>query len=72
VPPVYVAGHRNPDTDSISSAIAYAELKSRLDPHTEYVPVRLGELNPQTNWVLEQAGVQEPEFLRTSACARAT
>jgi manganese-dependent inorganic pyrophosphatase len=63
VPPVYVAGHRNPDTDSISSAIAYAELKSRLDPHTEYVPVRLGELNPQTNWVLEEAGVQEPDFL---------
>jgi manganese-dependent inorganic pyrophosphatase len=63
VPPVYVAGHRNPDTDSISSAIAYAELKSRLDPHTEYVPVRLGGLNPQTIWVLEQAGVQEPELL---------
>jgi manganese-dependent inorganic pyrophosphatase len=60
---VYISGHRNPDTDSISSAIGYAELKSRLDPSTEYVPVRLGELNPQTRWVLEQAGVPEPEFL---------
>ncbi len=71
MPPVYVSGHRNPDTDSIGSAIGYAELKSRLDPSTEYVPVRLGELNPQTQWALTQAGVNEPEFLahiRLRAC----
>ena len=61
--PVYVSGHRNPDTDSIGSAIGYAELKSRLDPNTEYVPVRLGELNPQTSWVLEQAEISAPELL---------
>jgi manganese-dependent inorganic pyrophosphatase len=63
VTPVYVSGHRNPDTDSIGSAIGYAELKSRLDPNTEYVPVRLGELNPQTTWVLEQAEISAPELL---------
>jgi manganese-dependent inorganic pyrophosphatase len=63
VPPVYVSGHRNPDTDSIAAAVGYAELKSRLDPGTEYIPVRLGGLNPQTRWVLEQAAAQEPEFL---------
>jgi manganese-dependent inorganic pyrophosphatase len=63
VTPVYVSGHRNPDTDSIGSAIGYAELKSRLDPNTEYIPVRLGDLNPQTRWVLEQAGAAEPELL---------
>jgi manganese-dependent inorganic pyrophosphatase len=63
VPPVYVAGHRNPDTDSIAAAVGYAELKSRLDPGTEYVAVRLGPLNPQTRWVLEQAGADEPELL---------
>jgi manganese-dependent inorganic pyrophosphatase len=63
VTPVYVSGHRNPDTDSIGSAIGYAELKSRLDPNTEFVPVRLGELNPQTRWVLEQAEVAWPELL---------
>jgi len=63
VTPVYVSGHRNPDTDSIGSAIGYAELKSRLDPNTEYVPVRLGELNPQTSWVLEQAEISAPELL---------
>ncbi len=57
---VYVSGHRNPDTDSISSALAYAELKGALDSTREYMPVRLGELNAQTSWVLERAGAKEP------------
>ena len=60
---IYVTGHRNPDTDSIASAIGYAELKGRLDPRNEYVPVRLGDLNAQTRWVLERSGAAEPEFL---------
>jgi manganese-dependent inorganic pyrophosphatase len=63
VPPIYVTGHRNPDTDSIASAIGYAELKGRLDPHNEYVPVRLGECNPQTRWLLERSDAPEPAFL---------
>jgi manganese-dependent inorganic pyrophosphatase len=63
VPPIYVTGHRNPDTDSIASAIGYAELKGRLDPNNEYMPIRLGECNPQTKWVLERSGANEPEFL---------
>jgi len=63
VPLIYVTGHRNPDTDSIASAIGYAELKGRLDPNNEYVPVRLGECNPQTRWVLERSGAAEPELL---------
>ncbi len=60
---VYVTGHRNPDTDSIASAIGYAELKSRIDPHNDYTPVRLGECNAQTEWVLERSGAEEPTFL---------
>ena len=60
---IYVTGHRNPDTDSIASAIGYAELKNRLDPRTEYVPVRLGDCNAQTRWVLERSGAPEPDFL---------
>jgi manganese-dependent inorganic pyrophosphatase len=60
---IYVTGHRNPDTDSIASAIGYAELKRRLDPDNDYVPVRLGDLNAQTRWVLEQADVSEPPLL---------
>jgi manganese-dependent inorganic pyrophosphatase len=60
---IYVTGHRSPDTDSIASAIGYAELKGRLDPNNDYVPVRLGECNPQTSWVLERSGAPEPELL---------
>ncbi len=60
---VYVTGHRNPDTDSIASAIGYAELKHRLDPNNDYRPVRLGACNAQTKWVLERSGAPEPEFL---------
>jgi manganese-dependent inorganic pyrophosphatase len=61
--PVYVSGHRNPDTDSIASAIGLAELKSRLDPNDRYVPVRLGDCNRQTRWLLERAGAREPRLL---------
>ena len=60
---IYVTGHRNPDTDSIASAIGYAELKRRIDPGNDYVAVRLGELNAQTRWVLERSGAQEPAFM---------
>jgi len=60
---IYVTGHRNPDTDSIASAIGYAELKRRLDPDNEYVPIRLGEVNAQTRWVLDRSGAEEPQLL---------
>ena len=58
--PIYVTGHRNPDSDSIASAIGYAELKGRLDPDNRYVPVRLGDCNNQTAWLLERSGAPEP------------
>ena len=63
---IYITGHRNPDTDSIASAIAigYAELKRRLDPSNDYRAVRLGDCNAQTRWLLERAGAEEPSFLR--------
>ena len=60
---IYVTGHRNPDTDSIASAIGYAELKGRLDPDNDYVPVRLGDCNPQTRWLLARSAAPEPAFL---------
>jgi manganese-dependent inorganic pyrophosphatase len=63
VPRIYVTGHRNPDTDAIAAAIGMAELKRRLDPDNEYVPVRLGDLNAQTTWVLERAEARVPELL---------
>ncbi|MBV9414300.1 MAG: CBS domain-containing protein, partial [Solirubrobacterales bacterium] len=60
---IYVTGHRNPDADSIASAIGYAELKGRLDTRNRYVPVRLGECNAQTRWLLERSGAPQPRFL---------
>ena len=63
MPTIYVSGHRNPDTDSIASAIGYAELKSRLDPRNRYLPVRLGDCNIQTRWLLERSSAPEPDFL---------
>ncbi len=61
---VYVCGHRNPDTDSIAAAIGYAELKNHLDGGTtEWIPVRLGVINAQTEWLLERSGAAEPRYL---------
>jgi manganese-dependent inorganic pyrophosphatase len=60
---VYVTGHRNPDLDSIGSAIGLAELMGRLHPEDDYVPVRLGDANPQTEWALERTGAALPQFL---------
>jgi manganese-dependent inorganic pyrophosphatase len=62
-PRIYITGHRNPDTDSIASAVGYSELLNRLDASCEYVPVRLGEVNAQTRWALETADVPEPQFM---------
>jgi manganese-dependent inorganic pyrophosphatase len=59
--PILVFGHRNPDNDSICSAIAYAHLKNLSDPARVYVPVRLGPLPTETEWVLERFGVPVPE-----------
>ena len=63
MPTTYVTGHRNPDLDSIASAIGYAELKGRLEPGERYVAARLGEVNAQTRWALERSGAPEPELL---------
>ncbi len=59
---VYVVGHKNPDTDSICSAIAYARLKSKLTGE-EYTPRRAGQLNEETQYVLERFGVKAPALL---------
>jgi manganese-dependent inorganic pyrophosphatase len=61
---IYVTGHRNPDTDTIASAIGYAELKGRLDPENVYAPARLGEVNAQTRWALGKSGAREPTLLK--------
>ena len=57
--PVYVIGHKNPDTDAICSAIGQAELLRRTGMETA-VAACCGGMNPRTRWVLEQAGVEPP------------
>lgn len=59
---IYVIGHRNPDTDSIASAIAYAELKRRLG-HPNVTAAMAGEMNPQTRYVVERLGIEPPVYL---------
>lgn len=59
---VYVVGHKNPDTDSICSAIAYANLK-RILTGEKYVAKRAGDLNGETRFVLERFGVEVPGYL---------
>lgn len=59
--PILVFGHRNPDNDSVSSAVAYAHLKNLTDPDNVYVPARLGPMPAETRWVFERFGVEVPD-----------
>ncbi len=62
---VYVVGHLNPDTDSICSAIAYANLKNHLPGASEkiYEPRRAGQINEETQHVLKSFGLKPPKLL---------
>ncbi|MEO2238837.1 putative manganese-dependent inorganic diphosphatase [Dorea sp. YH-dor226] len=59
---VYVVGHKNPDTDSICSAIAYAHLKKEVTGN-DYVAKRAGQINEETHYVLHRFGVKAPGLL---------
>jgi len=60
---ITVIGHKNPDTDSVCSAIAYAELKNRLSGTDLYVPRRAGAINAETRFVLKHFKVDVPELV---------
>lgn len=60
---VCVVGHKNPDTDSICSAISYAYLKNQLDQSCRYVPVRAGQISAETQYVLERFQIETPRLL---------
>lgn len=60
---VCVVGHKNPDTDSICSAISYAYLKNQENDNCRYVPVRAGQVSAETQYVLERFGVEAPIYL---------
>ena len=60
--PIIVIGHKNPDTDSICSAIAYAHFKNDFLGIAS-TPFRAGNLNQQTGFVLSRFGVESPDLL---------
>ena len=60
---ILVFGHKNPDTDTICSAIAYAELKGKLGKDVK--AVRLGEINEETKFVLDYFKVEKPELIES-------
>ena len=61
--PVYIVGHKNPDTDSICSAIAYAYLKNKCDDTCKYIPARAGQVNQETQYVLNAFHAEPPVYL---------
>lgn len=63
--PIYVTGHKTPDTDTVGSAIAYAALLKKLG--FDAVPAVLGPINTETRLVLENIGVTEPELLEDAS-----
>ena len=61
---VYVTGHRNPDSDSICAAYGYAALKNKTSD-LPAVPVRLGSVNRETQFILDYFNVEAPKLLET-------
>ena len=60
---IFVIGHKNPDTDSICSAIAYCDIKNRTTQESKYIAKRAGQINEETEYVLNRFGVQPPGYL---------
>lgn len=61
-PEILVIGHKNPDTDSICSALALAELKRAMG-HDNAVACRAGDINPQTEFIIGKFGIEAPRFV---------
>lgn len=59
---IFVVGHKNPDTDSICSAIAYAYLKNQISDRN-YIPKRAGEINEETRYVLKRFKMPNPGYI---------
>ncbi|NLC03611.1 MAG: CBS domain-containing protein, partial [Tissierellia bacterium] len=61
---IFILGHKNPDSDSICSAIAYADYKNG-NGDVNAIPVRLGNINRETKFILDYFGVEVPELMET-------
>ncbi|NLC54304.1 MAG: putative manganese-dependent inorganic diphosphatase [Erysipelothrix sp.] len=60
--PIIITGHRNPDSDSVCSALAYGELKKQLG--YDVLPIRLGHINSETAYILNRFEVKPPKLMR--------
>ena len=60
---IFIIGHKNPDTDSICSAIALADIKNRTSKESIYVPKRAGQINEETEYVLNKFNVIAPDYI---------
>ncbi len=63
IPPFYVIGHKNPDTDAICSAIGYSALLRAVGEEPHATAARCGEISQRTKWVLQRAGLEPPLLL---------
>jgi manganese-dependent inorganic pyrophosphatase len=61
---IYIIGHKSPDSDSICSALAYAEYKN-ISGDINAIPTRLGEINRETKFILDYFGVEAPVLIET-------
>jgi len=61
---VYIIGHKKPDTDSICSVIGHAEFLNHFE-NGRYIPTRCGEINPETEFVLNKFGVEPPQYIES-------
>ena len=65
--PIYVIGHKHPDTDAICSALALTAFKEAQGIHA--VAGRIGHLSPETSFILDKVGIQPPLYMNTAKCS---
>lgn len=63
----FITGHKSPDTDSIASALVMADLEKNLGNTNEIIPCRLGDLNKETEYVLNYFNVEAPKLVDSVA-----
>jgi manganese-dependent inorganic pyrophosphatase len=61
---IFVIGHKNPDTDSVCAAYAYAYLKNKIDNQNNYISARCGNLNKQTSFVFKYLNLEPPLLIK--------
>lgn len=61
---IYVVGHKAPDLDSVAAAISYAKYRNAIEKTDQYLPVAAGNINIETDYVLNKFGFPQPSTLK--------